>query len=74
MLQAAISLGLDPVFNPIKTLPIKGNTTYTQDHVPEPRIFYYSQRENETRDEYFDRIIEESFGVVFGLSDCHLIG
>jgi hypothetical protein len=34
-LQAAISLGLEPVFNPTKTLPIQGKTTYTLDHTPD---------------------------------------
>ena len=60
-LQASYSLGLDSVFNPTKTLPIQGKTTNTQDHVLcEPKIIHYYRRENETMDEYYDRVIDES--------------
>ena len=50
--QAAISLGLEPVFNPTKTLPIQGKTTYTQDHAPEPRFFNLNLRDG--FQEYFE--------------------
>jgi hypothetical protein len=61
-LKAPISLGLEPDFNPIEK-PLIGKNTYTQDHVPEPRILYYFQLENEMKDEYYDRVIDESFFV-----------
>lgn len=38
--QAAISLGLEPVFNPTKTLPIQGKTTYTLDHTPDGEFLF----------------------------------
>ena len=38
-LQAANSFGLEPVFNPTKTLPNQGKTTNTQDHVLDAQLF-----------------------------------
>jgi hypothetical protein len=68
-LQATNSLGLEPTFNPTKTLPSQGKTTYTQGHVLDAdlslnqtsNVFNYSRLVNESTNDYYDRVIDSSF-------------
>ena len=81
-LEDSKTLGLKPVFNPIKELPIQSKTTkpLTHDSVngfllnqppnnyetkivinsPTEKSVFYTQRPDETTDQYFDRAIAES--------------
>jgi hypothetical protein len=68
-LQTPISLGLEPVFQSTNKDNSTSNVTNTQDHVVSDdiflnqtiNVFHYSRLENETTNDYFDRVIEISF-------------
>jgi hypothetical protein len=68
-LQVANSLGLESDFKPTNKLPIKGYVTNTQDHVMRgspvsnqaSRVIDYLQLDGETKSDYFDRVIDDSF-------------
>lgn len=58
-LQAANSLGLEGVFNPIQSPEPRGNDV--KRGLPQVKFFNYSRFENESTDDFHNRVIDESF-------------
>ena len=58
-LQASNSLGLEAVFNPIQSPEPRGNDVKRV--LPQVKFFNYSRFENETINDFHNRVIDESF-------------
>ena len=59
-LQAANSLGLEALFNPIQSPEPRGSNA-KRVLLPRGKVFSYSRFENETIDDFHNRVIDESF-------------